>query len=78
MKTGKPSSPAETIQELTSLARLIQFAKQTAKDLEADFPRYLLELAHGAVLEEIYALDGDAPDFVRLVERPALEIRASS
>jgi hypothetical protein len=46
----------DTIHELTSLARLILFARQTARDLGADFPTYLLELAHGAVQEEIHTL----------------------
>lgn len=42
--------------ELTSLTRMILFASQTATDLDVQFPKYLLELALGAVLEEMQAM----------------------
>ncbi|SFB50952.1 hypothetical protein SAMN03159496_04483 [Rhizobium sp. NFR07] len=44
------------LQELTSLTRMILFASQTATDLDVQFPKYLLELALGAVLEEMHAV----------------------
>jgi hypothetical protein len=50
-----------SLEELTSLARLILFSGQTAKDLGVDFPAYLLELAHGAVVQEIQEKFGPIP-----------------
>lgn len=48
-----------SIQELASLARMIVFARQTAKDLGIEFPTYLLDLAHGAVIEELQRAGGE-------------------
>lgn len=41
------------MEELASLARLIFFSRETARDLGISFPAYLLDLAHGAVVQEI-------------------------
>lgn len=59
MRNNYVKSPKANVEELASLARLIVYARQTAKDLEIDFPTYLLDLAHGAVVEEIQAIGGE-------------------
>jgi hypothetical protein len=44
----------EQLKELASLARLVAFARQNAKELNADFPAYCLDLALKALLQDIY------------------------
>lgn len=51
---------SETLKELASIARLITYARQSAKGLKADFPVWCLDLALGAVLQEIYS-NGQPP-----------------
>lgn len=40
-------------EELAALARLVTFARQTAQDLNVTFPIYCLDMALGAVLDEL-------------------------
>lgn len=51
---------SEALKELASIARLISYARQSAMGLKADFPVWCLDLALGAVLQEMYA-QGDQP-----------------
>lgn len=46
---------SDSLKELASIARLITYARQSAKSLNADFPVWCLDLALGAVLQEMYA-----------------------
>ncbi|WP_414709178.1 hypothetical protein [Rhizobium sp.] len=46
---------SDSLKELASIARLITYARQSAKSLEAEFPVWCLDLALGAVLQEMYA-----------------------
>lgn len=39
--------------ELISLARLVTYARNSAKDLKVDFSTYCLDLALGSLVEEI-------------------------
>lgn len=39
--------------ELAALARLVTFARQAAQDLNVTFPVYCLDMALGAVLDEL-------------------------
>ena len=49
----------EKLKELASIARLISYARQSAKSVDADFPVWCLDMALAAVLQEIYpASDG--------------------
>jgi hypothetical protein len=41
------------LKELASLARLVTFAQQSAKELNVEFPAYCLDLALGALVQEI-------------------------
>jgi hypothetical protein len=49
------SQDSDSLKELASIARLITYARQSAKSLEAEFPVWCLDLALGAVLQEMYA-----------------------
>jgi hypothetical protein len=51
---------SEALKELASIARLISYARLSAVGLKADFPVWCLDLALGAVLQEMYA-QGDQP-----------------
>ena len=42
------------LKELASLARLVTFARERAHALGAEFPAYCLDLALGAILQEVY------------------------
>ena len=44
---------AIALKELASIARLITYARQSAKGMNADFPVWCLDLALGAVLQEM-------------------------
>jgi hypothetical protein len=46
---------SDTLKELASIARLITYARQSAKTIDAEFPVWCLDLALGAVLQEMYA-----------------------
>lgn len=46
---------SDSLKELASIARLITYARQSAKSLDAEFPVWCLDLALGAVLQEMYA-----------------------
>ena len=41
------------LKELASLARLVNYARQSAKGINAEFPAYCLDLALGALLQEL-------------------------
>lgn len=47
------------LKELASLARLVTFARERAQALGAEFPAYCLDLALGAILQEVYREDRD-------------------
>jgi hypothetical protein len=49
-----PSQDSDSLKELASIARLITYARQSAKSMEAEFPVWCLDLALGAVLQEMY------------------------
>ncbi|PZM15912.1 hypothetical protein [Rhizobium tubonense] len=51
----------DALKELASIARLITYARQSAKGLNADFPVWCLDLALGAVLQEMYSSGPQAP-----------------
>ena len=46
---------SDQLKELASIARLITYARQSAKELNAEFPVWCLDLALGAVLQEMYS-----------------------
>ncbi|MBO9100556.1 MULTISPECIES: hypothetical protein [unclassified Rhizobium] len=46
---------SDTLKELASIARLITYARESAKGMNAEFPVWCLDLALGAVLQEMYA-----------------------
>jgi hypothetical protein len=43
----------EDLKELASLARLVAYARQNAKELNAEFSAYCLDLALGALLQDL-------------------------
>ncbi len=52
---GATNQDPDSLKELASIARLITYARQSAKNLNAEFPVWCLDLALGAVLQEMYA-----------------------
>ena len=48
------SEDPDSLKELASIARLIVYARQSAKEVKASFPVWCLDLALGAVLQEMY------------------------
>lgn len=52
---------SDTLKELASIARLITYARQSAKGMNATFPVWCLDLALGAVLQEMYAAGEQQP-----------------
>lgn len=59
--SDEPREPdPEKLKELASIARLISFARQSAMEINADFPVWCLDLALGAVLQEMYS-NGEQP-----------------
>lgn len=59
---------SDAVKELASIARLITYARQSAKGLKADFPVWCLDLALGAVLQEIYVKGDQQPHFADFEE----------
>lgn len=55
------SYDTDALKELASIARLITYARQSAKTLNADFPVWCLDLALGAVLQEMYSSGQQVP-----------------
>lgn len=49
------SPDTDHLKELASIARLITYARQSAKELNVEFPVWCLDLALGAVLQEMYS-----------------------
>lgn len=47
------------LKELASLARLVTFARLRAKELNVQFPTYCLDLALGAIIQEMNKDDGE-------------------
>lgn len=41
------------LRELVSLARLVTYARNNAKNLKVEFPTYCLDLALGSLVEEL-------------------------
>lgn len=54
------SQDYDSLKELASIARLITYARQSAKTLNAGFPVWCLDLALGAVLQEMYGAGAQA------------------
>ena len=52
---GAADQDPDSLKELASIARLITYARKSAKNLNAEFPVWCLDLALGAVLQEMYA-----------------------
>ncbi|EJT01026.1 hypothetical protein [Rhizobium sp. CCGE 510] len=50
--TMTPKSDEE-LKELVSLARLVAYARENAKDLNAEFSAYCLDLALGALMHDL-------------------------
>lgn len=51
----------ERLKELASIARLISYARQSAQNLDADFPVRCLDMALAAILQEIYPAGAEQP-----------------
>jgi hypothetical protein len=62
------SRDSDALKELASIARLITYARQSAKVLNADFPVWCLDLALSAVLQEMYANGLQQPVFEEVLE----------
>lgn len=60
---GAANQDSDSLKELASIARLITYARQSAKNLNAEFPVWCLDLALGAVLQEMYANGLQTPFF---------------
>jgi len=54
LPVGAAYQDPDSLKELASIARLITYARQSAKNLNAEFPVWCLDLALGAVLQEMY------------------------
>ncbi len=52
---------SDTLKELASIARLITYARESAKGMNAEFPVWCLDLALGAVLQEMYGARNPQP-----------------
>ena len=52
-ETAAANQNEDYMKELASLARLVAFAKENAKELNAEFPAYCLDLALGALLQDL-------------------------
>ncbi|MBP2449369.1 hypothetical protein [Rhizobium leguminosarum] len=50
--TMTPKSEEE-LKELVSLARLVAYARENARDLDAEFSAYCLDLALGALMQDL-------------------------
>lgn len=60
---GEHNEIENELKELASIARLVTYARERANQIGAEFPAYCLELALGAILQEMYPGMGN-PDFV--------------
>ncbi len=69
------SQDSDSLKELASIARLITYARQSAKELNADFPVWCLDLALGAVLQEMYAGGLQPSFFEEGADKPAVSAR---
>jgi hypothetical protein len=69
------SHDADSLKELASIARMITYARQSAKSLNADFPVWCLDLALGAVLQEMYSNGLQLPLFDDEAEKACLTAR---
>ena len=59
---------SDSLKELASIARLITYARQSAKSMNAEFPVWCLDLALGAVLQEMYTNGLQMPLFEERVD----------
>lgn len=66
---------SDSLKELASIARLITYARQSAKELNAEFPVWCLDLALGAVLQEMYSGGEKPPLFEDSSETPSATAR---
>ncbi|NTJ08758.1 hypothetical protein [Rhizobium lusitanum] len=64
----------DSLKELASIARLITYARQSAKNLNAEFPVWCLDLALGAVLQEMYANGLQMPLFEEDTDRANMAV----
>lgn len=64
----------DSLKELASIARLITYARQSAKNLNAEFPVWCLDLALGAVLQEMYANGLPMPLFEEGAEKANMAV----
>lgn len=64
--TENETMDSEALKELASIARLITYARQSAKGLNVEFPVWCLDLALGAVLQEMYAKGEQQPHFAEI------------
>ncbi|NRP88681.1 hypothetical protein GFPCMMHI_04603 [Ensifer adhaerens] len=64
----------DSLKELASIARLITYARQSAKNLNAEFPVWCLDLALGAVLQEMYANGLQIPLFEEGTDRANMAV----
>ncbi|MGM4982778.1 MULTISPECIES: hypothetical protein [Rhizobium] len=64
----------DSLKELASIARLITYARQSAKNLNAEFPVWCLDLALGAVLQEMYANGLQMPLFEEGTDRANMAV----
>lgn len=60
IETADTNMDSEALKELASIARLVTYARQSAIGLKADFPVWCLDLALGAILQEMYSA-GEKP-----------------
>ena len=71
---GAANQDSDSLKELASIARLITYARQSAKNLNAEFPVWCLDLALGAVLQEMYANGLQAPLFEEGADAPNMAV----
>lgn len=64
------SNTQDRLKELASLARLVAFAQQNAKELDAGFSAHCLDLALDALMQELQGL------VVLAGREPTLDIRS--
>ncbi|MBM7048806.1 MULTISPECIES: hypothetical protein [Rhizobium] len=74
LSIGVTNQDPDSLKELASIARLITYARQSAKNLDAEFPVWCLDLALGAVLQEMYANGLQTPLFEEGADRANMAV----
>lgn len=74
LSIGMTDQDPDSLKELASIARLITYARQSAKNLDAEFPVWCLDLALGAVLQEMYANGLQTPLFEEGADRANMAV----